>query len=496
MTSLAEEFRFIDGMALAALVRAGQVSRTEALEAAIERIEQLNPPLNAVVTKMYDEARAATEDAANRPGADGPLAGVPFLLKDLACTYAGVRMTNGCAATRDSIPERNSFLVDRYLRSGLVVVGKTNTCEMGLMNTTEPLLFGPARNPWDTDRTTAGSSGGSGAAVASGMVPIAHGNDGGGSIRYPASACGVFGLKPSRGRITSAPDGGELLGGIANDHVLTRSVRDSAAVLDATAGAAPGDAYPQTPPRRPYLEEVGADPGRLRIAFSVDVPDGYSYAPDCVEAVRETARLCESLGHDVEEAWPDFIDRDELYHEFAEVMWASLAAQIVDGWAQAARATPTTDHFEPYTLALAEQGRGFTAADLLNAMSAMQALARKLGLFQEPYDAWIAPTLSEPPLPLGSFESTPSNPLRPNEVNDEFGGPYTQLCNITGQPAASVPLGWSGSGLPIGVHVAARYGDEATLFRLCSQLEAALPWADRHPPDSAWLKARKTSTAC
>ena len=208
MTTIAEDLRFVDGLGQAALVRSGQLTRAEALEAAIERIERLNPPLNAVVTKMYDEARAATEDAANRPGAEGPLAGVPFLLKDLACPYAGVVMTNGCAAMRANVPSRNSELVDRYLRAGLVVLGKTNMCEMGLMNTTEPLLFGPARNPWDMDRTTAGSSGGSGAAVAVGMVPIAHGNDGGGSIRYPASACGVFGLKPSRGRITSAPDGG------------------------------------------------------------------------------------------------------------------------------------------------------------------------------------------------------------------------------------------------------------------------------------------------
>ena len=264
MTTLAEDLRFKDGLAQSDLIRSGQVSRAEVLEAAIERIERLNPPLNAVVTKMYDEARAATEDAPNRPGAEGPLGGVPFLLKDLACPYAGVVMTNGCAAMRDYVPSRNSELVDRYLRSGLVVAGKTNTCEMGLMNTTEPLLFGPARNPWDRDRTTAGSSGGSGAAVAVGMVPIAHGNDGGGSIRYPASACGVFGLKPTRGRITSAPDGGELLGGIANNHVLTRSVRDSAAVLDATAGPAAGDPLPAPAPERPYLEEVGSDPGRLQ----------------------------------------------------------------------------------------------------------------------------------------------------------------------------------------------------------------------------------------
>ena len=274
MTTIAEDLRFVDGLGQAALVRSGQLTRAEALEAAIERIERLNPPLNAVVTKMYDEARAATEDSPNRPGAEGPLAGVPFLLKDLACPYAGVVMTNGCAAMRANVPSRNSELVDRYLRAGLVVLGKMNTCEMGLMNTTEPLLFGPARNPWDMDRTTAGSSGGSGAAVAVGMVPIAHGNDGGGSIRYPASACGVFGLKPSRGRITSAPDGGELLGGIANDHVLTRSVRDSAAVLDATAGPAAGDPYPAPHVERPYLEEVGSDPGRLRIAFSVTAPDG------------------------------------------------------------------------------------------------------------------------------------------------------------------------------------------------------------------------------
>ena len=485
MTTLSEDLRFIDGIEQAELIRSGHVSRSEALEAAIERIERLNPGLNAVVTKMYDEARAVTVDAVNRPGADGPFAGVPFLLKDTGAPYAGVTMTNGCAATRDFVPQRNSELVDRYLAAGLVVIGKSNICELAIVNTVEPRLFGPARNPWNRDRTTAGSSGGTAAAVASGMVPIGHGNDGGGSIRFPASACGVFGLKPTRGRITTAPDGGEILGGMVNNHVLTRSVRDCAAVLDATAGATPGDVYPVSPPERPYLDEVGADPGHLRIAFSVETPDGYSYHPDCVEAVRDTAQLCEELGHEVEEAWPNFIDRDRLYHEFSEVMWASQVAQIVDGWALESGITLTTDNFEPYTLALAELGRGFTATDLIGAMDYLQGLARQLGVFQEPYDAWLAPTLSEPPLPLGSFQHTAANPLRPNELTDEFGGPYTQLCNITGQPAASVPLHWNGDGLPIGVHIAARYGDESTLYRLCSQLEAARPWADRRPPDSA-----------
>ena len=352
------------------------------MEAAIERIEKVNPALNAVVTKMYDEARSAA--ANGRP--DGPFKGVPFLLKDLGGSYAGVRMTSGSASMRDHVPDHDSELVACYRRSGLLVLGKTNTPEFGLHASTEPVLFGPCRNPWDIGKTTSGSSGGSAAAVASGMVPLAHGNDGGGSIRCPASACGVFGLKPTRARITGAPDSGELLGGIGNNHVLTVSVRDSAAALDATAGPGIGDPFPAPVPQRPYLEEVGADPGRLRIAVSMDVPEGYILHEDCAAALRDAADLCERLGHDVEEVVPDFIDQQHVFHHFFETYWASLADALVSGWARGTGQSPSTDYFEPYTLALAEQGRGFSAADLVAAMNAMQALARRVGEFQEPYD--------------------------------------------------------------------------------------------------------------
>jgi amidase len=461
----------LDAIAQAELVRRKQVKPIELVDAAIERIERLNPHLNAVVTPMYELARAA----ASGPLPDGPFSGVPFLLKDLTAAYGGVRVTSGSRFLRDYIAPADSELVVRYKRAGLIVLGKTNTPEFGLLPTTEPVLFGPTRNPWDTTRTSGGSSGGSAAAVASGMVPAAHGNDGGGSIRIPASCCGLFGLKTTRGRNPLALDPSSL----SVEHALTRSVRDSAALLDATQGAEPGDPYHAPPPARPYLEEVGAPPGRLRIAFSTTRLDGSSLEPDCVAAVQNAANLCADLGHEVEEASPPVLH--DLLTKVFTMIWEAGAAAQIDGTALLTGKIPTQDQFEPLTWALAQQGRGHTAPALLVGLGLLQIAARAVAKFHETYDIWLTSTLGEPPVPLGTFDDSPGEPRRGFERALEF-VPFTALQNATGQPAMSVPLYWNEQGLPIGTHFVGRYGDEATLFRLAAQLEQARPWAQRRPP--------------
>jgi amidase len=461
----------LDAIAQAELVRRKQVKPIELVDAAIERIERVNPQINAVVTPMYDLARAA----ASGPLPDGPFAGVPFLLKDLTAAYAGVRMASGSRFLRDYVAPADSELVVRYKRAGLIVLGKTNTPEFGLVPTTEPALFGPTRNPWDTTRTPGGSSGGSAAAVASGMVPAAHGNDGGGSIRIPASCCGLFGLKPARGRnpLMLEPTG------LSVEHVLTRSVRDSAALLDATQGAEPGDPFQAPPPARPYLQEIGADPGKLRIAFTTGTVRGTPLEPDCIAAVQDAAKLCADLGHEVEEAAPH-VNGDLLSSAFTTI-WAAAAAAEIAAAALLTGRVPPEDQFETLTWALAQRGRRYDAPALLLALGFLQLTARSVDEFFRTHDVWITSTLGEPPVPLGTFDSPPEDPLRGYDRAARF-VPDTPVCNATGQPAMSVPLYWNEQGLPIGTHFVGRYGDEATLFRLAAQLEQARPWAQRRPP--------------
>ena len=469
---------FLDATAQAELVRRKEVTAIELVDAAIERIERLNPTLNAVVTPMYEQARAAaTGDLSN-----GPFTGVPYLLKDIFAPYAGVRMTSGSAFLRDYVPDHDSELVARLKRAGLIILGKTNLSEFGLIPTTEPRLFGPSRNPWDTGRTTGGSSGGSAAAVAAGLVPAAHGADGGGSIRIPSSCCGLFGLKPTRARTPLGPDYGDVLGGFSIDHALTRSVRDSAALLDATSGPDVGDPYWAPPPARPFLKEVGADPGRLRIAFNTEAFTGGAVHADCVSAVREAAALCADLGHEVVEASPAIVG--EMVIQPFLTVWAAGAAMAVDGYAFLTGRTATPDQFEPLTWALCERGRQVNAPAYLIAVTLLQRVAREIGRFFTDYDIWLTPTLAEPPVPLGTFDSPPDNPMKGFDRAVDF-CPFTPLCNITGQPAMSVPLFWNSDGLPVGTHFIGRFGDEATLFRLAAQLEEARPWADRRPPASA-----------
>jgi len=314
------------------------------------------------------------------------------------------------------------------------------------------------------------------------MVPMAHGGDGGGSIRIPASCCGVFGLKPTRGRTPLGPDVGDLLNGLTAQHAVTRSVRDSAALLDATAGPDVGDPYFATPPERPFLQEVGADPGRLRIASTTETQTATTVHDDCVAAVKDAAALCADLGHEVVEAGPRV--NGPLLAQMFTTVWAAGAALSVDGLAMLSGRAPKKDQFEPLTWALAERGRATTAFSYLAAIATLQMMARHIARFFEEHDVLLTPTVAQPPLPLGSFDPTPDNPMAGFEVAAQF-VPFTPVCNVTGQPAMSVPLYWNSDGLPIGSHFVGRYGDEATLFRLAAQLEQARPWAGRRPPVSA-----------
>lgn len=474
-----EELAWLDAMALAGLVREGEVTPLELVEAAIERCERLNPQLNAVVTPMYDLARAAAQG----PLGKGTFAGVPFLLKDLLATYQGVRLTAGSALLKDFVADRDSELVRRQKKAGLITIGKTNTPEWGLMPTTEPVLLGRASNPWDLSRTPGGSSGGSAAAVAAGIVPLAHGNDGGGSIRIPSSCCGLFGLKPTRARNPLGPGFGDLMSGLVVEHALTRSVRDSAALLDATAGPELGDPYWAPPPARPFLQEVGADPGQLRIAFSTRNLFGFEVHADCQAAVRQAAVLCAELGHEVTEAEPSLSQQGYLPLVFG-VIWAAGLACTLEGIARLTGQPIQEEQVEPMTWALYQRGRECSAADYLLAVTTAQRVAREIAPFFVQHDLWLTPTLALPPRPLGWHDPTPDDPLRGWRRSAQF-APFTATCNLTGQPAMSVPLYWNQEDLPIGSHFVGRFGDEATLFRLAAQLEQARPWAGRRPPVAA-----------
>ena len=473
-----EEFGSLDALGLAELVRKKDVKPIELVDEAIERIERLNPTLNAVVTPMYEQAR--TLAVGKIP--DGPFTGVPFLLKDLGAPYAGVRMTMASVAMRDFVSDHDSELVARLKRAGLIILGKTNTPEFGILPTTEPRLFGPCHNPWGINRTTGGSSGGSSAAVAARLVPMAHANDGGGSIRIPASCCGLFGLKPTRARNPLGPDFGDIFSGLVIDHAVTRSVRDSAALLDATAGPDIGDPYWAPPPTRPFLQEVGANPGKLRIAFTTTAGSEIKVHPDCISAVHEAAKLCTELGHQVEEVVP-LLNRELLTQSFM-VLWSAGCAWTLDGIGMVTGRMVTAAQVEPLTWALYEMGRKQSASVYLLSLSFLQRVARDIGQFFLKYDVWLTPTLSEPPVPLGTFDSPPENPLQGLRRAEQF-VPFTPICNATGQPAMSVPLYWNAEGLPVGVHFVGRFGDEATLFRLAAQLESARPWAGRKPLVSA-----------
>ncbi len=463
-----EDFAWLDATAQAELVRKKEVQAFELVEAAIDRIERLNPHINAVILPMYDHAREAA--AGSLP--DGPFTGVPFLLKDIFAFFGGYRVAHGSKLMQNFVPDHDSELVVRLKRAGLLILGRTNVPEFGILPTTEPHLYGPCKNPWDTGRTTGGSSGGSAAAVACGLVPMAHANDGGGSIRIPASCCGVFGLKPTRARNPLGPDFGDILSGTVAEHAVTRSVRDSAALLDATAGPDVGDPYWAPPPARPFRQEVGTDPGKLRIAFTTRALIDAPVHTDCIRAIEDTTHLCADLGHEVEEATFNFSIEPAVN---AFILLYSTGCASTVKLLGAAR-----DQVEPLTWALHEMGNRYSAAEYTMAVQTLQGISREVARFFLNYDVLLTPTVTEPPVALGTFDSPADNPLAGFYRAMAFAA-FTPFCNITGQPAMSLPLFWNDNNLPVGSHFIGRFGDEATLFRLAAQLEEARPWAGRRP---------------
>lgn len=474
LSGLAAEYDQYDGLGLAALVAKRQIAPIELLNAVKQRFEAINPRLNATAQAFFDKAEAQIKQGLPA----GPFKGVPFVLKDLGQQLAGTITTYGSRVYKDNTPDFDSTLVVRYKRAGLVIFAKTTSPEFGLTTTTESVLFGRTHNPWNLERTSGGSSGGSSAIVASRVVPMAHGSDGGGSIRIPASCCGLFGLKPTRGRVPVGPTQFEGWNGCSHHHALTISVRDSAALLDATGGAELGSPYFSPPPGRPFLKEVGADPGKLRIALAVATPAGTPLDPECRKAAEEAAKLCESLGHRVEETKPPIEDA-WMREAFLTVLRVSLARTLDD----AARSLghPVTDNdVEPVTWILAQAGRAVNVIAYSRAIAVMHQVGLAMAKFQQRYDVILSPTLARPPVALGVLSLSPANVAQYTKDITEF-GPYTALYNVTGQPSMSVPLHWSSDGLPIGVMFSGRFGDDAMLFRLASQLEKARPWAGIRP---------------
>jgi amidase len=491
------EYEQYDAVGLAELIDSGEVSAMEGCEAAIGIIEARNPEINAVVTPMFDIVKARVEEGLP----DGPFTGVPFLLKDELAPYAGVRYTRGCRSYRDHVADHDSELVRRIKAAGLVVVGRVNTPEFALMATTEPELHGPTRNPWNLEFSPGGSSGGSGAAVAAGMAPMALGSDMGGSIRIPSGWCGLFGLKPSRGRIPTDPIHGEIWLGLGTEHVLTRSVRDSAAMLDVSCRPAPEASPVLAPPQRPFYEIVDNRPAPLKIGYTTRSILNTDVHPECVRAVEEAAKLLEGLGHTVEEAAPE-IDGWQAAGAWLTVCFSSVAAEL-GGLRAVLGRKPRPSDVEPMTWTMGLLGRAYTAADLNGALGFWHEAARAVDTFHQTYDLYLTPTTASPPPRIGELGPNPADRVLMKVVNTLQAGrllkasgitnklakeglapvPFTQLANMTGQPAANVPLHWTADGLPCGVMITAPVGDEATILRLAAQLEEAQPWFDRRPTE-------------
>ncbi len=478
---MSDDFTWLDATAQAELVRKGEVTPPELVESAIGRIEKLNPELNAVIHRLDDKAMRAASDPALP---DGPFRGVPFLVKDGVCHTAGDPFHCGMQVLKDLDwhEDTDTWLAERFRAAGFVFVGKTNLPELASSVTTEPLAYGPTHNPWSLDHSPGGSSGGSAAAVAAGVVPVAHGNDMGGSIRVPSSACGLVGLKPTRGRTTLGPDFGEFWGPLTHEHVLTRSVRDTAAVLDATAGPGTGDPYTAPAPTGRYRDDVGAPPGRLRIGYRTMRTDGVESNPECVAAVEAAARLLDELGHDVAPARIEAIETADI--GFLGI-YASAITRDLERWSERIGRTLEPSDLDPINAINVEMGRAVTGAQYLAATETAQRWSRQVASWwADGNDILVTPTMPEPPARLGELAPDVDDVMA---VLPRMGtyAMFTSLFNITGQPAISLPLHWTADGLPVGVQLVAAYGREDLLIRLASQLEQAHPWADRHPPVSA-----------
>lgn len=457
-----------DAIGVAAAIRAGEVSAREVVERCIARLDERNPALNAVVNRC-DEAAL---DAVRSGAPHGPLGGVPFVVKDLGPTVAGLPSTGGSRLFADVVASTDSELVTRYRRAGLVILGTTNTPELGKNASTEPLLFGPTHNPHKLSHSAGGSSGGTAAAVAGGIVPLGHGNDGGGSIRIPAAACGLVGLKPSRGRITAAPKRTLLSYPLGINHVLTRSVRDSALLLDLTAGPAVGDPFVIGGPASPWYEECGLAPGRCRIAVDLVTPGGIAAHPDCAAVVEDVAALLAELGHDVDGGRPDY-PTDALSNAMTTFMGTSLAMDVDDRLQQLGRELHDDD-LEPLTRMIYEQAKGVRGVDVVRAHVNLERAAQQIGAFFVDHDLLLTPTLARPVPPLGLLDTTDVVAIRDHAA---IYSAMTSPFNVTGQPAISLPLGVDRDGLPVGVQLVAAFGREDLLLRVAAQLESARPWS-------------------
>ena len=468
------EYSKYDALGLAELVKSKKVSPQDLLDSALARSKAVNPKINAIVVDHEDVARKQLKDGLP----SGPFHGVPFLLKDLGAALKGTVTTGGMRLLREAVADHDSTYVERIKAAGMTIFGKTHSPELGATTTSESRLFGKTHNPWNLERIAGGSSGGAAAAVAAGIIPLAHATDGGGSIRIPASCCGLFGLKPTRARTPSGPKRGEGWGGMSIGHCVSRSVRDSAALLDATAGPALGDPYFAPKQERPYLDEVKQAPGRLRVALSVTPSIPATVHPDCIAAVRDVGKLLESLGHHVEEATP-VLNGMEIVQAQGVVISANISAAIDEAAALHGRAAQSGD-VEKANWYRVERAREVDSSAYAKAMTVVHQVGRTLAGFMENYDILLQPTVSQPPLPLGvvHLDREDTDGL----FRDLIGFvPFTGLYNISGQPSMNVPLFWNKDGLPIGTMFTARFGDEPTLFRLAAQLEQARPWPDKRP---------------
>jgi amidase len=471
---------------LARLVKAGEVTSTELTEASLERIEALDPELNTFVHLDPDGALAAAD--AIDPSDERPFAGVPIAIKDTAAV-AGMPYRLGSDMFADFVPPHDAFVVRRLRDAGFVFVGKTNLPEFGILPVTEPRRFGPTRNPWDPERTPGGSSGGAAAAVAAGMVPLAHGSDGGGSIRIPAACCGLVGLKPSRGRISRGPEQGDDL--LVQDGVLTRTVAETAALLDVMAGYETGDATWAPPPSEPFAQTAAREPGRLRIGVTtVPAIDVAAIDPLCERAAHDAAGLLESLGHEVEQVDPPWKGQ-ELLRAFTLVFGTPVALGIWFG-SQVTGREPSAELVEPLSWTIWEGVRERNPLDYLLARTQLAAASRSIVALWDDYDAIVTPALAQRPVRTGEIDSCSDDPWEDFHRSGEF-TPYTALFNVTGQPAITLPLYHGEDGLPVGVMIAGRPAGEGTLLSLAAQLEAASPWADRRPPQRASTGSRSRS---
>jgi amidase len=477
---MADSLSLLDATAQAELVRSGEVKPLELVDAAIARIEKLDPELGSVITRQFDRARAWAA-AGDLPA--GPFRGVPMLLKDLGAHLAGDPVHCGMRALKKAgwCEPGESYFAERLRLAGLISLGRTNTPELGLLPTTEPEAYGPTRNPWQPTHSSGGSSGGSAAAVAAGLVAAAHASDGGGSIRIPASHCGLVGLKPTRGRASFGPGLGERWAGCSAEGFVTRSVRDTAALLNLVSGARAGDPYSAPPPPRPFASEVGAAAGRLRIGVMLRAPREVALHPDCRAAASSAAKQLEALGHRVEEAHPAALDETDGVRGFVTVVMCATA-RALEAWSAKIGAPIEEGDVEPLTWALAKLGRTTTAVQYLAAIEGNQAHVRRVaGWWQSGFDLLLTPTCGAPPPPLGHFAGTSENPLA-GYANAMPFGVFTSVFNQSGQPAISLPLHQSAAGLPIGVQLVADVGGEGLLLRVAAQLEQAAPWAGRLPP--------------